>query len=226
MNNKGIQEIISLNKDFYTKHNESFDKSRSFGFWDGFNDILEFVPQDLKILDLGCGNARFLKFLLEKNIEIKYYLGLDNSSEFILKNSQNYEKYQFKELDVISHIDQIDQKYSLVVAFGITHHIPDKEFRKNWFQKVEEKTEKGGFIVISFWNFDKDKNDKNFKPLKYKTQEGDYFLGWKEDYTSHRYCHFFESSEIIEVIQIFKDSTLLKKFDKDQNTYLILQKNS
>jgi len=226
MNNKGIEEIIKLNRDFYTKHNESFDKSRSFGFWEGFNNILEFIPQNLKILDLGCGNARFLKFLLEKNIEIKGYLGLDNSYEFILKNSQIYQNYEFKELDVILNLDQISQKYSLIVAFGITHHIPDKEFRQGWFQKIEELTTKDGFIVLSFWNFNKNKSDSEFKPTNYEPQEGDYFLGWKDDFSSHRYCHFFEETEIEEIANILKNSTLLSKFDKDQNTYLIFQKNS
>ena len=86
MTNKGIKEIISLNREFYEKHNESFDKSRSYGFWEGFEEIIEFLPKTPKILDLGCGNARFLKFLLEKNLLIFSYLGLDNSREFIQKN--------------------------------------------------------------------------------------------------------------------------------------------
>jgi tRNA (uracil-5-)-methyltransferase TRM9 len=226
MTNKGIQEIINLNKDFYTKHNESFDKSRSYGFWEGFIDLLEVIPQNLKILDLGCGNARFLKFLLDEDIEIKNYLGVDNSDDFILKNIQKYPNYNFQVLDIISDLERLDDKYSLITAFGVTHHIPNKEFRKSWFQKIEELTIKGGFIVLSFWNFDKNKNDKNFIPANYVTQNGDYFLGWKEDYSSHRYCHFFEEEEVKEIIQIFKDCTLIKKYDKDQNTYLIIQKNS
>jgi SAM-dependent methyltransferase len=226
MNNKGIREIIEINKDFYSKHNESFDKSRSFGFWEGFEDLLEVIPENLKILDLGCGNARFLKFLLEKNFTIKEYLGIDNSVEFTEKNSENYKNFNFKNLDVITDLNMIQENFSLITAFGITHHIPNKEFRKEWFSKIEDMAIRGGFIILSFWNFDRNKSDINFQPKTYKMENGDYFLGWKDNFSSHRFCHYFSTLEINEIILCFKNSTLIKQFDKDQNTYLILQKNS
>jgi len=226
MINQGIKEIIQLNKEFYSKHNESFDKSRSFGFWKGFEEILLYLPENLKILDLGCGNARFLKFLHEKNSSIGSYIGIDNSIEFIEKNKQIYPQYNFKVLDVISEIEELNEKYSLITAFGITHHIPNKNFRENWFLKLETMLNKGGFLVLSFWNFDKTKDDSEYKTISYQKEKGDYFLGWKEDYTSHRYCHYFEKEEITEVISLLKGCTLIKSFQEDQNTYLILQKNS
>lgn len=226
MLNKGVEEINNLNREFYSKHNESFDKSRSYGFWKGFEEIINFLPENLKILDLGCGNARFLKFLLEKNIKFRSYLGLDNSVEFVQKNKETYEEYNFQVLDVIEQVEKIDDKYSLIVGFGITHHIPSLEFRKVWFQSLGNIVKNEGFLVLSFWNFDKTKADKNFNPKCYKVEEGDYFLGWKDDYSSHRYCHFFKEYEIKEIIKNLSDFTLIQQFELDQNTYLILQKNS
>jgi tRNA (uracil-5-)-methyltransferase TRM9 len=226
MVNNGLKEITDLNKDFYSKHSESFDKSRSYGFWEGFEEVLKFLPQNLKILDLGCGNGRFLKFLLEENYKFNEYLGTDNSVEFIRKNQEKYSSFKFENLDVILDLDKINEKFSLIVAFGISHHIPSRGYRQEWFENISNLVTKGGFVVISFWDFDRNKNDKNFKTQIYKIEENDYFLGWKEDYSSHRYCHYFNEQEIDEIIHNFQEFKLLSKFQKDQNTYLILQKNS
>jgi tRNA (uracil-5-)-methyltransferase TRM9 len=222
---EGIKEIIELNRNFYTEHNESFDKSRSYGFWEGFEEILKYLPSNLQVLDLGCGNARFLRFLLEKNQNIVEYLGLDNSEEFINKNSKNYEKYQFRLTDVITNLNKETKTYNLVVAFGITHHIPSRELRKKWFEKIATLVAKNGVLVISFWNFNKNNADQKFKPQFYITEPGDFFLGWKGDFGTHRYCHYFEESEVTETISQLKDFKLLSKFDKDFNTYLTLKKN-
>lgn len=224
MNNLGYKEINELNRKFYEKHNESFDKSRSYCFWEGFEEIIRFIPENAKVLDLGCGNARFLKFLLEKNIQIQSYLGLDNSNEFIKKNQEIYQSFDFKIQDVISELEDINSKFSLLVAFGLTHHIPGYEFRKVWFQALKNLIEVDGVLVLSFWNFDKNKSDSNYTPKNYEVEKGDYFLGWKDDFASHRFCHFFEEIEIKEIIKEFENFKLLSKFDKDMNTYIILKR--
>lgn len=224
MINNGLNEVIKLNKEFYSEHNESFDKSRSFGFWNGFDEVLNYLPKNLNILDLGCGNGRFLKFLLENKIKIDTYLGVDNNEDFIHKNSINFPNYDFENLDIITKLEEIPNKYSLITVFGVTHHIPSKEFRRSWFVKLASKLEKEGVLVLSFWNFDSEKSDKNFRTKEYLPEPGDYFLGWKENYSAHRFCHYFNEYEIEEIIKSFINFKLVKKFNLDQNTYLILKK--
>jgi SAM-dependent methyltransferase len=85
MLNQGIKEINQLNKEFYEIHNESFDKSRKDNYWEGFLNTLKYLNNESKVLDLGCGNARFLNFLLENKLKPNY-LGVDNSEEFINRN--------------------------------------------------------------------------------------------------------------------------------------------
>jgi SAM-dependent methyltransferase len=224
MGNKGILEIIKLNQTFYENHNESFDKSRSYGYWEGFEKTLNYLPQNLDILDLGCGNARFLRFLLEKNKSILSYQGYDNSSDFIQKNQSNYPNYSFIEKDIILNIDQISETFNTVVAFGITHHIPDSKFRGEWFKKAASRVKQEGVLILSFWNFETQKSTEKFTPRFYKIEEQDYFLGWKNDFKKLRYCHFFTSEEITNIERIFNDFVLLNKFNLDKNTYLILKR--
>jgi hypothetical protein len=81
-----------------------------------------------------------------------------------------------------------------------------------------------GIMVLSFWNFEKNKADLHFKTENYTAETGDYFLGWKDNYSSHRYCHFYEEKEIKEIINYLGNFELISKFEKDKNTYLILKK--
>lgn len=223
MNNEGINEIINTNNQFYEANNDSFDNSRSYGYWEGFDEILRFIPLEPEILDLGCGNGRFLRYLLDKNVAIQSYLGLDTSKDFLRKDVEKYPKFEFQELDVISNLETINQNFSLIVAFGLTHHIPNYQFRKRWFEKIEKLVASQGILALSFWEFDTSKNDSNFIPEKYLIEENDFFLGWKDNFTTHRYCHLFKNEEILEIISNFKNLELLNMVKKDQNTYLILR---
>lgn len=223
MLNQEIIEINQLNKDFYSKHNESFDKSRKGNFWEGFRNIKKYFKDGQRILDLGCGNARFLEFLIQNHTKFDYF-GVDNSSEFIIKNTQNYPNYKFSELDVVSNLGAITNKYDLVTVFGVTHHIPSSEYRKEWFQKLGETLDSEAILVLSFWQFKTEKADQNFKPNLYQVENNDYFLGWKGDFSTHRYCHIFDSYEIMEIKKILSNFTVLEEFSLDDNKYLVLKK--
>ena len=223
MLNQEIIEINQLNKEFYSKHNESFDKSRKDNFWEGFGNVKKYLKDGQRILDLGCGNARFLEFLIQNNAKFDYF-GVDNSSEFINKNIQNYPKYKFTELDIVSNLDAITNKYDLVTVFGVTHHIPSSEYRKEWFHKLGEILDSEAILVLSFWQFKIEKADQDFKTNFYQVEKNDYFLGWKGDFSTHRYCHIFDYDEIMEIKKILSNFTVLEEFSLDDNKYLVLKK--
>jgi len=223
MLNKEIEEIIELNNEFYQKHSESFDRSREY-YWEGFKDALKYIKKGQKILDLGCGNARFYKFLKENNSEIEY-LGVDSNEKFIKENKIKYPEANFELKDIISNSPQTNEKFNIIVIFGVTHHLPKREFRKNWFKNLEQLLTENGILVISFWNFDKSKDDLNFIPKEYIKEQGDYFLGWKGDYSSHRYCHDYNQNELEEIKNILSNFKIIEEFNKEDNHYLILKMN-
>lgn len=223
MLNQGIIEINNLNTEFYQRHNESFDKSR-FMEWEGFLDALKYLSKNSKILDLGCGNGRFLEFLTRNNAEFNSYLGVDNSKEFIEKNKLKFINYNFEQKDIVIEDFTEFGKYDLITIFGVTHHIPYEEYRKEWFKKISNHISKGGYLIVSFWNFDPQKSDKKFSPKTYKPEKNDYFLGWKNNFENHRFCHLFSEKELSEIVSNLEECELVEKFVKDQNTYLILKK--
>lgn len=222
MLNKGILEIIQLNNDFYEKNAKSFDRSREF-YWKGFENTLKYIKNGQKILDLGCGNARFYKFLKENNLKINY-TGLDSNTMFIQENKEKHPEAKFEKEDIVNNLLSINEKFNFIAVFGVTHHLPGRKFRKIWFHNLKRIVEEGGVIVLSFWQFNKEKNDINFKTKEYLIEKGDYFLGWKGDYSSHRYCHDFSDDELEEIKQIFNDFELMEEFQKEDNKYLLFQK--
>lgn len=223
MLNNGIEEINQLNKEFYEAHNESFSKSRKDNFWEGFSSTLQFIKPGSKVLDLGCGNARFLEFLLKNHINCEY-LGIDNSKEFISNNKLNYPEAEFEIVDAINNISEINQIFDFIGVFGVTHHIPSREFRKKWFEDLNKLVSLNGYLYISFWNFDTSKADLNFKPKMYQVEDGDFFLGWKGDFKQHRFCHKYSSEELNEIKSYFQNFEIVSEFESDDNKYLVFKR--
>jgi len=225
MRNQGVLEINNLNQEFYKNHEESFSKSRDLNFWKGFFFVLKYIKSETNILDLGCGNGRFLQFLLEKSVDFKSYLGVDSTIEFIKQNKEKYQQGNFHTQDIFEYENfQKIGSYNLVVIFGVTHHIASKEFRINWFKNLNHLVEKNGVLVLSFWKFDILKSYK-FIPNFYKIEENDYFLGWKKDFSNLRFCHFYNLKEINEIKRTLKNFKVIQECEADSNTYIVLQKN-
>ena len=119
---------------------------------------------------------------------------------------------------MIKDIGKIKSRFDVVVAFGITHHIPDKDFRIKWFDSIiyladkksdKEKVDKS-IVVVSFWDFEK--------------KAGDYLVSWDNKIDTPRYCHKYSDSEIKTIENQFKDRDfqLLDKYEADnKNLYLI-----
>ena len=60
---KDILRILSnLNRQFYDEFASSFSATRSQP-QAGVRRVADMLPQDINILDLGCGNGQFMKYL-------------------------------------------------------------------------------------------------------------------------------------------------------------------
>jgi SAM-dependent methyltransferase len=203
---------------------ESFSDTREQP-WEGWKIALNSLPinfwsEGKKVLDLGCGNGRFLDFLLQNvPVDSFEYLGLDVSSN-ILKIAQekfkSQPKFRFEEKDVILEINSVSGIYDLVVAFGLTHHIPSETLREKWFGDLAKLVRPNGFLILTFWNFNISKavTQNEIKGL----EEGDYFRGWKHSEEHLRYVHVYNETEIQKIMDIQKQNglTLVKDFQSGE----------
>ena len=200
MNSSQIKEIIKLNNNFYEKNALEFSSSRLYPWkgWFKLPSILNSLSEtSVSFLDLGCGNGRFLEFLY-KYIQKEHitYLGIDSNKillnfaneKFKIKNS----KIKFQCGNIFNLKDLPKTKFDTVVAFGVTHHIPGSDFRKKWFIGISKLVNKGGYLVLSFWN---PNSSKLLKETLTGFETGDYLMSWDTNDT-RRYVHIYSKSEI------------------------------
>lgn len=238
MNFRTKEAIIKLNTDFYVSNSREFHQNRQGRNWGGVEDCFKYITLQkhaISVLDIACGNARFAGLVSDKfKTSTINYVGVDNNKELIkqskeLVSSLNFEKYRFIEKSVFSK-ELILPKADLVVALGITHHIPDSKFRKNWLVHLTSFVEKQGYLLLSFWDTDKENTLTELPQLgiyKKDLQEGDMFFSWGKS-NVYRYYHKYSEKELslitnlildqgFELIKVFSK----KEFNKNTNKYYI-----
>jgi len=127
---------------------------------------------DSKILDIGCGGGKFLKYLSEINDSYILY-GLDHSTEMIkLSKKINKQAIAQNRLKIIqgsvSNISIENDYLDLITAFETVQFWPDIE--KSFSETARVLLNGGRFIIINryppedskWWNMAKIKSDKDY----------------------------------------------------------------
>ncbi len=238
MNVSTIEKLNNINKDFYNKTAIYFDNSRNY-FWKGWDRVLEELQKkEIKsVLDIGCGNGRFYKFLRENLKEKFEYLGIDSNEYLLNKAAENITdlKAKFIKADILADPLSIitTEKHKLIVLFGVLHHIPSWNKRLEILSMAKELLSEDGILVLSFWNF-KDEPKLNNKIAKWEVldieekdlEENDFLVGWDRGVNALRYCHYFSKEEINRIVETL-DLKLISLFNaegenENLNTYVIL----
>ncbi len=171
-----IKALNQLNQDFYAQISEDFSASRNFP-WQGWTEIIQYLPKqkNLKVLDVACGNGRFVEFLKQNFHDSFSYLGLDNSDK-LLKIAQNkFKEQQFEFFDLIKNYlvnEKITfntrEKFDLIVSFGLSHHLPSTKLREEFLKSLKDKLNKNSLIIISNWQFANEQNRFGKNTLNWK----------------------------------------------------------
>lgn len=219
MDRKTIKKLNSLNKEFYSEQAGSFDQTRQ-SYWPGWEKVIKMIDKPSNILDAGCGNGRFLRFLLDRTNKKFHYLGIDSSNELIKiagKEFKDLKTAEFKVMDVLDEksLSTISGQFELITAFGLLHHIPGFENRIKLLQNFANKLKKNGSLIVTFWQFMKYEKYKNLVlpadlDLKPGLEENDFLLDWNKSGIP-RYCHYFSNKEIEKIKnRLKKDLPFLK----------------
>jgi tRNA (uracil-5-)-methyltransferase TRM9 len=218
------KQLLQLTADFYRFHAASFDESRK-GAWHSWEAVLADIQPFRTILDVGCGNGRFVAFL-NNHIDNFMYTGIDAETSFIDLAQSRYPSHTFRP----GHLTDFEGTFDAIVSFGVFHHVPGFEQRVELLRRLSLALNDNGRVALSLWqpelleNFDKKISSRPLLGL----EKGDYLLGWNGNFDHVRYCHHFDDREIAELV----DSTSLQVVRQFQGTsndktnrYLVLAKS-
>jgi 2-polyprenyl-3-methyl-5-hydroxy-6-metoxy-1,4-benzoquinol methylase len=224
------QRLIDLNKEFYQSAALSFSATRG-RLQPGVQRILDTVPRDANVLDLGCGNGGVAAELAQRGHHGRY-VGMDFSAKLLeeakKKVPNTVSNIEFVEADLTGEFDQQsaikDRRFDWIFAFAVLHHIPSTELRVEFLARVKELLAPDGRFAISTWQF------LNSPRLKDRIQSwsavdlqetavdaGDYLLDWRSGEPGLRYVHAFSEDELASLAQHTRFKLLETFFSDGEN---------
>ena len=195
------ERLNRLNRLFYETTAEQFDLLRR-GSWPGWHRLLAYLPTGrLTVLDVGCGNGRFGKFLMQQRGEIDYY-GLDNNAVLLDYTQESMPDARLELRDIVEQpltSADFSQKFDLVVLFGVLHHIPERKRRRDLVQTLGKLVKPGGIFAFTCWRFfEYERFRSRLRPVDLEPH--DYLLDWRRGEPTMRYCHFIDNAEHEELV--------------------------
>jgi SAM-dependent methyltransferase len=215
-----ITALNRINRSFYDRHGYSFSSTRRKP-WPGWTRLAERVRRlqhaglehgRHSILDIGCGNGRFGRFLGEQ-IGSFDYLGVDASLGLLaearsLRSPKGAQAASFTADLIEAELPlQPSRSFTLVALFGFLHHVPSHEGRRDLLRATADRLRPGGLLAVSFWQFGSEERfERRRVPWEAHNRQsevlvdtadleaGDVLLAWGEG-GAYRYCHFVEPEE-------------------------------
>lgn len=220
--------------DLYTKYANDFSKTRVLP-WSGWNKVQKFLKEDISILDIGCGNGRFLEFATKK-LDKFSYIGIDNSTELLKIAKERYPKRIFINVDLEDNWTEVlDRKgYDLIVVFGVLHHIKSFRTRAELIKVLGSFLEKEGVLILTWWRFyEFEKYKKKLRKLNVRYNSDDFSnMDFYMSFGSYatRFCHYATQQEIDLIIKN-SNLSLVESFYDDgrndrENLYTVLKNDA
>jgi len=208
------QQLLGLNRRFYQSFAESFSATRA-RLQPGVLRVLETIPGDARILDLGCGSGELARELGKRGFQgvaqqrQAAYLGLDSSAgmlAFARENAPALASFRQADLAAPDWDNSLPTPFDIVLAFAVLHHLPRRELRLTVLDKVRALLAPDGRFIHSNWQF------LNSPRLRGRIQpwdaiglddsgvdDGDYLLDWRRDGEGLRYAHHFSEAELADL---------------------------
>jgi 2-polyprenyl-3-methyl-5-hydroxy-6-metoxy-1,4-benzoquinol methylase len=155
----------------YDAFAETFSNSRKNLHW----PELEYIIADMKsqnyssILDIGCGNGRFLEESQKLDFTPWIYLGIDSSEWMItearkLHSGNHFEAIGMQELRNTSKFQILSSKFDCILFLASFHHLEIEVDRIQVLQDAKKLLSPNGRIYMTNWNLlEQEKYQKNHR---------------------------------------------------------------
>lgn len=169
----------------YASIAKEFDVTR-VALWKGVVMFLESLPSGSTILDLGCGNGKYLG--VRKDCEI---YGCDACQELV---DIAKARYDHANVMVGNGLDlpYDDNMFDAVICVAVLHHVETLENRVKFLREIQRVLKPNGKAYITVWATEARK--PNWKSIG----NSDFLVPWNGK--ADRYYHLYTESEIRDVV--------------------------
>lgn len=220
MEQETVERLLRLNQQFYQTFAVQFSQTRQ-RLQPGVRRVLEGIPTDCTILDLGCGNGELWNALARRGFSGRY-IGIDASPALLeiarqkaLATQASEPCYICSDLASSGWSETLRQvclpslnndefpRFDFILAFAVLHHLPGNRLRIELLQRIRKFLKEEGKFVHSEWQF------LNSERLRARLQPwsvfgmqtewveaGDYLLDWRHGGQGLRYVHLFQLAEL------------------------------
>ncbi len=128
----------------------SFAKSRD-SLWPEISFLFDYTRKGEKVLDLGCGNGRFVEYLKETD-----YTGVDFSAGMIKEAQRRFPEKKFLEANAIN-LPFPAESFHKVYGIALLHHIPSRKYRLQVLREIKRVLIPGGYAFFTVWDLTENK---------------------------------------------------------------------
>jgi tRNA (uracil-5-)-methyltransferase TRM9 len=207
------QRLIALNHQFYQTFAIPFSDTRQ-RLQPGVLRVLERLPPDADVLDVGCGNGELWRTLSRRGFQGRY-VGLDFSPALLAIASQQQAETIGQAAFLTADLTdpQWDARlpvasFDRILALAVLHHLPGQELRCQVLGKIHNRLAPGSLFMLSAWQFlNSPRLAARVQPWERlglspaQVDPGDYLLDWRQGGSGLRYVHQFSSSELETLAQ-------------------------
>ena len=208
MQESTVNKILAINNEFYQTFALRFSETR-MRIQPGVRNILQRIPDEVRLLDLGCGNGEVAYALAARGYRGQY-VGIDSSEPLLMfakKRLERFANFRFLLADLAQpdwNFNLPPEKYDYVFAFAVLHHIPGRDLRLKLLNSIRNYLPRNGKFIHSNWQFiNSERLRKRIQPWEKvsirddELDSGDYLLDWRHGGVGLRYVHLFDEKELM-----------------------------
>jgi len=199
------RRLVDLNREFYQTLAGPFAATRG-SVQPGTQRLLDRIPPDVAVADLGCGNGNAANYLTDRGFHGRY-AGFDLSTGLLeIARGKAYPFFatfqpaDFLEAGWENAISEESMDY--VFAFAVLHHIPGHSGRLAFLTACRRLLIPDGMLFFSSWQFLRSEklqertvawSEAGFSQSD--LDDGDYLLDWRHEGRGLRYVHVISAQE-------------------------------
>ena len=204
MNSETQRRLNQINREFYRLTAVEFDATRQRA-WQGWERMLDAIDLPVaSVLDIGCGNGRLARFFAAKQADAFTYIGIDSNTELLAYARRQHPRVKLEliEQDVI--LEKLPTRSAQLVAlFGLLHHVPGANRRRELLRAAANSVLPGGYLVFAAWRFyEQARFRQRIVPWadEIEVERHDYLLDWRRGERALRYCHYIDDEEHAQLV--------------------------